>query len=137
MTFFALISCMFLAAALFPFDKQRRAVHARCSWLADAITGPSPFWRLEIGWMENIDRAKTYVIIPNHQSMADIAVMYKHRLRLKRIAKAGLYGVPFVGAFLLLGRHIVISKDRFGRTKRFYAEARRYLKNGMSSLFFP
>lgn len=137
LTLLALISCLFAAVLLFPFDKQRKAIHAQCFWLADAIVGLNPFWGLDISGMENVDSTKTYVIISNHQSIADIIVMYKTRMQFKWVAKESLYRVPLIGAFLFLGRHIVLSKCRFGRIKKFYRDASCYLKNGMSVLFFP
>jgi 1-acyl-sn-glycerol-3-phosphate acyltransferase len=123
LAFSALLSCLFFAVALFPFDRQRRAVHAQFFWLSDLIIGLSPFWRLNISGLENADKAGTYVIISNHQSMADIIIMYKTRLQFKWVAKESLYKVPFVNVFLLLGR--------------FYKEAGEFLRNGMSLFFFP
>ena len=137
LTILALLSSLFFAIVLFPFDKQRKIIHAQCFWLADAITGLSPFWRPNISGLENIDKTKTYVIVSNHQSLADIIVMYKTRMQFKWVAKAGLYKVPVIGAFLFLGRHIMLSKCKVSNIKKFYREAADCLQNGMSLLFFP
>ena len=137
LTLLALLSCVLFAIALFPFDKQRKAVHAQCFWLADAVVGLSPFWHLNISGLENIDKTKTYVIVSNHQSMADIIVMYKTRMQFKWVTRAGLHKVPVIGGFLFLGRHIMLSKCRFGNIKKFYREATDCLQNGMSLFFFP
>jgi 1-acyl-sn-glycerol-3-phosphate acyltransferase len=137
LAFAAILSSIFFAVVLFPFDKQRKMVHAQCFWLADAVMGLSPSWRLSITGLENIDRARTYVIISNHQSMADIIVMYKTRMQFKWIAKESLYRVPFISAFLLLGRHIMLSKCSRGRSKIVYKKVSQYLRDGMSVFFFP
>jgi len=137
LTILALLSSLFFAIALFPFDKQRKIVHAQCFWLADAIIGLSPLWRVNVSGLENIDKTKAYVIVSNHQSMADIIVMYKTRMQFKWVARAGLYRVPFIGAFLFLGRHIMLSKCRFAHIKKFYREATGCLRSGMSVFFFP
>lgn len=137
LTILAFISSVFFAMALFPFDKQRKAVHANCFWLADAIAGLSPLWRVNIRGLENIDKTKTYVIVSNHQSIADIIVLYKTRMQFKWVARTGLYRVPLLGGFLFLGRHIMLSKRRFGHIKKFHNDATGCLKSGMSLLFFP
>ena len=133
----ALLSSLLFAIVLFPFDKQRKIIHAQCFWLANAIIGLSPFWRLNISGLENIDKTKTYVIVSNHQSMADIIIMYKTRMQFKWVAKAGLYKVPVINAFLFLGKHVMFSKCNFNHIKKFYREATNCLQNGMSLFFFP
>jgi len=104
LTILAVLTSLFLAIILFPFDKQRKAVHAQCFWLADAIAGLSPYWNPHISGLENIDKDKTYVIVANHQSLADIIVIYKTRMQFKWVAKASLYKIPFISAFLFLGK---------------------------------
>ena len=133
----ALLASLFFAIVLFPFDKQRKVVHAQWFWLAEAITRVSPYWNVRIGGLENIDKNKAYVIVANHQSLADIVVMYKTHMQFKWVAKASLYKTPPVSAFLLLGKHIMLSTCKLQYIKKFYKEAAHCLKNGMSLVFFP
>ena len=137
LTILALISSLFFAIMLFPFDKQRKTIHAQCFWMADAVAGLNPFWRVDISGLENIDKTKTYVMVSNHQSMADIIVVYKTHMQFKWVAKAGLYKVPVMGAILFLGKHVMLSRCRFDKIKKFYREATNCLRSGMSLFFFP
>ena len=133
----ALLFSLLFAIVLFPFDKQRKIVHAQCFWLADAIVGLNPFWRININGLENIDKTKTYIMVSNHQSIADIIVLYKTRMQFKWVAKASLYKIPVIGAFLFLGKHIMLSQSKLEHAKKFHREATNCLQSGMSLFFFP
>lgn len=126
-----------LSIILFPFDKKRKVVHAQCFWWSNALIGLNPYWNLRVSGLENIDPRKAYVIVANHQSLADIIVVYKTRMQFKWVAKEILFKIPFVGWCLSLSKHIKLSRGRFGSIKKVYREASRWLKNGISVLFFP
>jgi 1-acyl-sn-glycerol-3-phosphate acyltransferase len=128
---------LFFTIILFPFDKKRKIVHAQCFWWADAVAGFNPFWDVRVYGLENIDPKRTYVITANHQSLADIVVIYKTRMQFKWVAKESLFKVPFIGWCLFLGRHIKLARGEFGSIKKIYREAAGWLRKDMSVLFFP
>jgi len=132
--FFAML---FFTIILFPFDKKRKVAHAQCFWWADAVVALNPYWELTITGLENIDSRKTYVVVANHQSLADIVIVYKTKMQFKWVAKESLFKVPFIGWSMSLARHIKLSRGKFGSIKKVYREAAEWLKNGMSVLFFP
>ena len=122
---------------LFPFDRDRRRAHAWCYLWSDLIIASNPFWKIKISGLENIDRNKTYVIVANHQSLADIVILYQIKTQFKWVAKDSLFTVPFIGWSLSLCKHIRIARGRLGSIKEVYGEARGWLRKGMSVLFFP
>ncbi|MCQ9207769.1 MAG: 1-acyl-sn-glycerol-3-phosphate acyltransferase [Omnitrophica bacterium] len=126
-----------LTILLFPFDKKRKINHAQCFWWADAVIGFNPFWHLQVSGLENIDPHKTYIVVANHQSFADIVVMYKTRMQFKWIAKESLFQIPFIGWCLFLTKHIRLSRGEFGSIRKVYREAVYWLKNDISVVFFP
>ena len=128
---------LILIIILFPFDKKRKITHAQSFWWADALIGINPYWNVHVEGIENIDHNKTYVVIANHQSLADIIVLYKTRMQFKWVAKDSLFRVPFVGWCLSLGKHIRITRGELGSIKKVYREAADWLKKDMSVLFFP
>jgi len=128
---------LILTIILFPFDKKRKITHAQSFWWADALIGINPYWNVHVEGIENIDHNKTYVVIANHQSLADIIVLYKTRMQFKWVAKDSLFRVPFVGWCLSLGKHIRITRGELGSIKKVYREAADWLKKDMSVLFFP
>jgi len=128
---------LFLVIILWPFDKKRKVAHAQCFWWSDGIMSLNPYWKLEVSGLENIDYKKTYVVIANHQSMADIVVLYKTRMQFKWVAKESLFKVPFIGWCLSLTKHIKLARGEFSSIKKIYREAAEWLRKDMSVLFFP
>ena len=126
-----------LTILLFPFDKKKKITHAQCFWWSDAIIGLNPYWSLKVSGLENIDHNKTYVIIANHQSMADIVVLYQTKMQFKWVAKASLFKVPFIGWCLGLIKHIKLLRGDFASIKEIYHQASQWLQKDMSVLFFP
>ncbi len=138
----ALIAILFLAMALlsillYPFDRKRKIVHAQCFWWADAVIALNPYWNVQIKGLDNIDHKKTYVIVSNHQSLADIVLMYKTKMQFKWVAKDSLFKIPVLGWNMLLARHIRIERGDFSSIKKAYTEAGEWLRKKVSVVFFP
>ena len=131
------IASLFFTIILFPFDKQRRVVHAQCFWWAEILTNFNPYWNVEICGLDNIDKNRTYVVVANHQSLADIIVLYKTHMQFKWVSKEAVFRVPLIGWCLTLGRHIKLTRGRFNSIKKVYREAAVWLRQDMSVLFFP
>ena len=126
-----------LTILLFPFDQKKKITHAQCFWWSDLLIALNPYWKVKISGLENIDPQKTYVIIANHQSLADIVVLYQTKMQFKWVAKASLFKVPFIGWCLSLIKHIKLKRGDFSSIKEIYHEARRWLQKDVSVLFFP
>jgi len=128
---------LFFVIILYPFDKKRKVAHVQCFWWANSLIRINPFWKLKVSGLENIDHNKTYVIIANHQSMADIVVLYKTLMQFKWVSKESLFKVPFIGWCLSLTKHISLSRGKHGSIKEVYHQASFWLRQDMSVLFFP
>lgn len=132
--FFVMLSVTIL---LFPFDRKRKAAHSQCFWWSDAVIALNPYWDFKISGLENIDKSSTYVVVANHQSLADIVIVYQTRMQFKWVAKESLFKLPFLGWCMTLARHIRISRGNYSSIKRVYREAATWLRGGVSVLFFP
>lgn len=121
----------------FPFDKKRKLAHRQCFWWSDWVIRLNPYWKLKAEGLENIDYKKTYVVIANHQSLADIAVLYQTRMQFKWVAKKSLFRLPFIGWCLSLTKHIKLERGEFSSIKKVYREAAEWLRKDMPVLFFP
>ncbi|MBP7217031.1 MAG: 1-acyl-sn-glycerol-3-phosphate acyltransferase [Candidatus Omnitrophica bacterium] len=122
---------------LYPFDKKRAFTHRQCFWWSDASIAFNPYWNVEVKGLNNIDKKRTYIIIANHQSLADIVLAYKLKMQFKWVAKASLFKIPFVGWSLGLAKHIKLQRNNLGSIKKVYREAGHWLRRGVSILFFP
>ena len=137
MTLLLFFVTAFLSIILYPFDRKRKIVHAQCFWWTNAVTALNPYWEVKVSGLENIDRHKVYVVASNHQSLADIVLMYKTKMQFKWVAKDSLFKIPVLGWNMLLSRHIRLRRGDFSSVKRAYKEASEWLRNGVSVVFFP
>jgi len=133
-TFFA---SLFIKIAPFPIANRARLVHAQLYWWSDTLIALNPFWKLKVEGLENIDHNKTYVMVANHQSLADIVIIYQTHMYFKWVAKRELLKVPFVGGLLWVNDHVLVSREDMGSIKEVYRKAAEWLKKGTSMLFFP
>lgn len=131
------LTMLLLLVFTFPFDPQRKILHRQCFWWSSSVIGLNPFWKLKVEGLENIDHKKTYVIVANHQSLADIVVLYQIRAQFKWVAKESLFRIPFLGWCLGLCRHIALKRNDMASIRKVYASAREYIQSKMSVLFFP
>jgi len=128
---------LFLSIILYPFDRKRKIVHAQCFWWSDAMTALNPYWDVKINGLTNIDHHRTYVVVSNHQSLADIVMMYKTRMQFKWVAKDSLFKIPILGWNMLLAKHIRLQRGDFSSIKKVYRQAGEWLRKGVSVVFFP
>ncbi|MFH0913392.1 MAG: lysophospholipid acyltransferase family protein [Candidatus Omnitrophota bacterium] len=128
---------VFLFMILYPFDRKRKVVHAQCFWWTDAMTALNPYWDVKVSGLENIDHHQAYVVVSNHQSLADIVLMYKTKMQFKWVAKESLFKIPVLGWNMMLARHIRLRRGDFSSIKKAYREAGEWLRNGISVVFFP
>ena len=128
---------LFFTIITFPFDKKRKLVHAQWFWWADILTDFSPFWKVRVSGLENIDKKATYVIAANHQSLTDIILLYKTKMQFKWVAKESLFKVPFIGWCLALAKHIALTRGSYSSVKQLYRDAAMWLRRDISVLLFP
>ncbi|MDD5155151.1 MAG: lysophospholipid acyltransferase family protein [Candidatus Omnitrophica bacterium] len=132
--YFAMLLCTVL---LYPFDRKRAFTHMQCFWWSDAVIALNPYWKVEVNGLSNIDKNRTYIIIANHQSLADIVLAYQIKMQFKWVAKESLFKIPFVGWSMALAKHIKLERGKLGSIKKVYREAAHWLRSGISVLFFP
>jgi 1-acyl-sn-glycerol-3-phosphate acyltransferase len=127
----------FISVVLFPFDRKRKLTHAQCFWWTDAVTALNPYWDVKVEGLDNIDHNMAYVAVSNHQSLADIVLMYKTKMQFKWVAKESLFKIPVLGWNMSLARHIQLKRGEFSSIKKVYREAGEWLNRGISVVFFP
>lgn len=137
LTMLLYLAMLFFVIILYPFDRQRKVAHAQCYWWSDILININPYWRVRARGLENIDKNKAYVIVANHESLADIIILYQAKTQFKWVAKKSLFKLPFLGWCMYLARHIKLERGDFSSIKKVYREAAQWLRSGMSVLFFP
>lgn len=114
--------------------KLRTAIMFRRLGRALAKVNP---WRVHIRGTENLEPGKRYVVVSNHQSLADIPLIAHLDLDAKWLAKAELFRIPLVGWMMRMAGDVPV--DRADRRKAAQALLRcaRILRDQCSVMFFP
>ena len=136
-TILLLLVMLLVTAVSFPFDTKRRRQHWLCFWWSDAVIGANPYWNVTVQGLEQIDHGRSYVIVVNHQSLADIVLLFQTRMQFKWIAKDSLFRVPFLGWCMSLARHIRLRRAKLSSIRRAYQAASAWIDGGISVMFFP
>ena len=119
------------------FDKGLRLRTSR--WfrrLGRVLTSVNP-WEIRISGGEHVDAKQVYVIVSNHQSLADIPVVSHLKLDTKWLAKAELFRVPLLGWMLRMAGDVPVDRSAPRQGARAMMRCAKYLRQHCSVVFFP
>ena len=119
------------------FDRDRNCIHPLISFWARAILVVCPMMCVHLEGTEHLKRGSTYVLVANHQSVADIIAVLHLSHPFKFIAKRELFWIPFLGWALSLAGYIPLIRGDNKSGKETLDRASTYLKRGVSVLLFP
>ena len=119
-----------------PFDPTRRVLHRYSSMWAWHYIALWPWWR---GTFYDRDKLPSgpAVIAANHQSFADILVLYGLFHHFKWVSKAAIFKVPVVGWNMRMNDYVRIERGNPQSARRMMDQCVRHLENGSSVLLFP
>ncbi len=121
----------------FLFDKRLFILHKyTCLW-SYIVLKINPMWRIRVTGREFIDHRQTYVMVSNHQSGADIIVLFLLWNHFKWVAKSSLFQYPFIGWNMWLNRYISVKRGKNSSMRKMMADAARTLRQGNSVMIFP
>ncbi len=105
--------------------------------LGASMTRINPAWRIHVDGDFPADPRLPYVVVCNHQSLADIPVISRLPWEMKWVAKVELFGIPFVGWLMKLAGDIPVERGDRRSGVKVLTKARGYLQNRCSVMFFP
>ncbi|MBI4358874.1 MAG: 1-acyl-sn-glycerol-3-phosphate acyltransferase [Candidatus Omnitrophica bacterium] len=126
-----------LFLALLPFDRTRKNMHPLVSFWAKSILTVCPLMRVHLEGADQLRRNQAYVLVANHQSVADILAVLHLIHPFKFIAKQELFWIPIMGWALFLAGYIPLVRGDQKSGKKTIEKAEAYLIGGVSVLFFP
>jgi len=94
-------------------------------------------WRIHVSGMENFDATQTYVVVANHQSLADIPILCHLRIDAKWMAKVELFRLPVAGSLLSMGGDVPVDRSDMRKAAKALLECGRILRENVSMVFFP
>jgi len=104
--------------------------------LGRALAGVNP-WRIHISGGENLIADQVYVVVSNHQSLADIPLIAHLKLDTKWLAKAELFRVPLLGWMLRMAGDVPVARSDRRKSAKALLQCARYLRQHCSVVFFP
>ncbi len=121
----------------FFFDPRLVILHRfSCFWGAQYIW-MNPLWKLTIEGRRKISNEKASIIISNHQSLADILIIYSTFRHFRWTSKAENFRIPFVGWVLFFNRSVKIYRNSPEAFASFRKRAMQSLRQGTSLVMFP
>jgi 1-acyl-sn-glycerol-3-phosphate acyltransferase len=121
-----------------PFDRNLRILQKFSGFWASLYIWANPFWSVgSLKGIEQVDPKKAYVIVSNHQSMADILILFRSFLHFKWVAKKSLFNLPLLGWNMRLNGYVPITRGDEKSREECLKQCADWLKKGSSVLFFP
>jgi 1-acyl-sn-glycerol-3-phosphate acyltransferase len=94
-------------------------------------------WQIVFSGSEHVRPNQTYVIVSNHQSLADIPIISHLRLDMKWLAKAELFRFPVFGWMMRMAGDVAVDRSDRRKAARAMLQCARYLRQRCSVVFFP
>ncbi len=129
--------CPVLAVVwLFERDPLKRRTGRWFRSLGRVLAKVNP-WRIHISGSENKKAGQTYVVVSNHQSLADIPLISHLVTDSKWLAKAELFRFPVVGWMMRMAGDIPVERADRRKAAQAMLRCARTLRQGCSIVFFP
>lgn len=122
---------------LFDRDPLRRRTARWFRRLGPVSANVNPAWRVRIAGREHIRPDQVYVIVSNHQSLADIPLVAHLGLDAKWLAKAELFRFPVFGWMMRISQDVPVERGDRRKAAQALLQCARLLKNRCSVVFFP
>ena len=105
--------------------------------LGIVVTKLNPLWTLRVDGIPALRMGAPYVMVSNHQSLADIPLISHLPWEMKWIAKRSLFRLPLIGWMMRMAGDIPLERTDARSGARSLLRAARYLRQGCPVMFFP
>ena len=126
----------FIQTILHPTGNAMKRLRRLISWLGLGAIHvlPYPWIRIEYTDEEKLDPGKGYIVVCNHTSMSDIALLSKLPLDVIQVVKSWPFRVPAFGQIARLAGYVDVTRLPFDV---FVEKIRKCLEQGVSVVAFP
>jgi 1-acyl-sn-glycerol-3-phosphate acyltransferase len=126
-----------LRVATAPFDRRLKLLHRFTSVWGSLYTWANPLWKVTITGTEHLGVEAPAVMVANHQSFADILVLFRLRAHYKWVSKAENFRAPLIGWNMTLNRYIRIERGSIRGNLKMMRDCEVALRDGNSLMIFP
>jgi len=105
--------------------------------LGPLLAKVNPSWRVRVSGITVEEPRRPYVVVSNHQSMADIPLVSHIGFEMKWIGKESLFRIPIMGWLMKLAGDIPLDRGDRRQGAKVLLRANYYLQHRCSVMFFP
>lgn len=141
-TCFAMFTCAMwvYTLAITPlllFDRRRRIFHLMtvCVW-GWSVYALNPFWSLDVEGRDKLPWDGRAVLVPNHDSLADILVLGALFRPFRFVSKSSVFSVPVLGWGMRLCRYISVTRGNAESVGRMFRDCEDALADDIPILMF-
>ena len=105
-----------------------------CAWAAVAV---NPLWSVEFRGSLPPERGRPHVVVSNHVSLADVALIGSIPWEMKWISKRANFWIPFLGLMMWMAGDVYVRRDDRDSRSRAYDRLKEWVQRGSSVIVFP
>lgn len=120
-----------------PFDRVRRITGRWFRRGGIAIITLNPLWKVHIRGYKVKKGEGPFVVVANHQSIADIPVISHLPWEMKWLSKESNFKLPVFGWMMRMAGDVPLRRGDSSSASSAMARCRWYLERGMSVMIFP
>ena len=120
-----------------PFDPTRAVLHRYTCWWGVLYLRCMPGCRLTIEGREKIQPGTAYVLVSNHQSIADIMALSLLAVPFKWVSKKEVFRMPVVGWNMALNGYVNVDRGNLRTVAKTMDVCRNWLGRGVPLMMFP
>ena len=123
-------------ARLFDWTPQHVRAGAAFRWMGTWTSRINPLWKVRIEAPSRDALDHPYVVVCNHQSLADIPVLSRLPWEMKWVGKASLFKLPLMGWMMRLADDIAVDRKSPESRAAVIRRTRQVIADGVSVMFF-
>jgi 1-acyl-sn-glycerol-3-phosphate acyltransferase len=137
--FFAVVTLLqHLRVVVFRLPRDGRLEHDVAVKWGQALINIMPGWKITIDGKENLPpKDAVFVLVSNHESMADICAIYFLGIQFRWLSKSGVFKVPIVGWAMRIIGYIPIERGNKASHATAFAQTVETVKRGIPVCYFP
>ena len=120
-----------------PFDRRRRFAHWYAYTWANHFHAISPYWKIRLRGEDKVDPNCAYVMTANHESSADILLIYRLKKQYRWVSKKTNFLTPFLGWMMWMAGYVGVERGLRKSREKMLDDCKRQLDMGNSIMIFP
>lgn len=130
-----LVTLVYLLTAWW--DRRRWWVSRAFRLCARAAVAANPLWSVDVRGSLPPERGRPHVVVSNHVSLADVALIGSIPWEMKWISKRANFWIPFLGLMMWMAGDVYVRRDDRNSRSRAYDRLKAWVERGSSVIVFP